>query len=188
MRESRSLAIIACSVIFMILLLGANLIMEYNKTVREIPRGEVYNKPVVKVYVTGQVQNPGVYELENDKRIVDAIEMAGGATENGNIEELDLAEFLTDGQTIRVNPKPDETAQTVQTSAETPKISVGGKININTADVAELSKLSGIGEALSKRIITYRESNGNFKTIEDIQKVSGISEKRFEAIRNDITV
>lgn len=152
--------------------------------------GEEFNAPTIKVYVAGEVNHPDVYEIESSKRIIDAINMAGGATENGDISSMDLAAFMDDGQTVRVNAKKTDAPPSEQ-PAEPQTGAVSGdtaKININTATVEELKTLDGIGDTYAKRIIEYRTVNGNFAAIEDIQNVSGIGEKRFKAIKSKITV
>ncbi len=185
MNESKSSVRIEYIIVSLIIILIACISAACNEF-KESSEGTVHNKPTVRVYVAGEVNLPDVYEIENDMRIIDAIKAAGGATENGDIESMDLAAFITDGQTIRVKPKEEKITETTE-SPEKPE-EKPDKININTADTDELSKLSGIGEGLSERIIAYREKNGNFECIEDIQNVSGISEKRFEAICDYITV
>ncbi|MFQ5875970.1 MAG: helix-hairpin-helix domain-containing protein [Dehalococcoidia bacterium] len=125
------------------------------------------------VYVTGEVVNPGVYTLPlAADRIADAIEAAGGFTQNADVDSLNLAAKLTDGQQVRVLALGE----------------AGSDININTASLELLQTLTGIGPVRAQAIIDYREANGPFRRIEDILSVQGIGEKTFEAIRDQITV
>ncbi len=138
---------------------------------------EVEQLPVV-VHVSGQVANPGVYELDSDARVMDAIDAAGGGLETADLHRLNLAEFVHDGQRIHVPALP----------GENPEEEDDGRININTADQFRLQQLPGIGPALAARIVDYRERHGGFASIEDIMKVSGIGEATFENIREYISV
>ncbi len=140
------------------------------------------------VYVCGEVQRPGVYELELEDRIQQAIEAAGGFTEQAAVNYLNLADWIVDGQQIYV-PTLDEVVNRPSEEPDTPQ--GNGQellVNINTAGVDDLSRLSGIGEQRAKDIITYREMNGAFSCIEDIMKVSGIKESTFNRIKNQICV
>lgn len=146
-------------------------------------------KNEIAVYVSGQVKTPAVITLEDDGRLrlVDAVNAAGGMTELADTAAINLAEPLSDGQHIHVPTKEiffrDIPAQSNDTNANSSNM-----ININTADAKELEKIKGIGPALAGRIIEYRESNGAFKSIEEIKKVRGIGDKTFEKMRDEITV
>ncbi|MDR1615991.1 MAG: ComEA family DNA-binding protein, partial [Syntrophomonadaceae bacterium] len=139
----------------------------------------------IQVYVTGEVVNPGVYVLDEDARVHDAVNMAGGllpAAQSGN---LNMAARLRDGETLYV-PSVDETGP-----ASAPSVATADnrRVNINTASAAELEqKLDGIGAALAQRIVEYRDSQGFFRKAEDLKKVSGIGDKKFEAIKEQIDV
>lgn len=146
----------------------------------------------IKVYITGEVNSPGVKEVEDGARIEDVIVLAGGLTEFANINKVNLAYKLEDGQKIyipNVNEKVEEyiTEENGEGIVEKTSKSLG-KININTADVVKLCELPGVGESLANRIIQYREENGKFKSIEDLKNVSGIGEKKFESLREYIVV
>ena len=140
------------------------------------------------VHVAGAVQRSGVYRLTVGSRVIDAVEAAGGATDEAELDALNLAEPLVDGRKVWV-PKQGEvqpmTAAGILNSAAA-GVS-GGKVNINTADLRELETLPRIGPALAQRIIDYRTANGPFQIIEDIKKVSGIGEKIFEGLKDYIT-
>lgn len=138
----------------------------------------------IKVYVTGEVKHPDVYELEENSIIKDAITLAGGVTENADLISINLAKKLTDGEEVIVPAKENSTSNST-VSASNAKT---GKININSATKEELMTLPGIGEVKANAIIDYRTKNGTFKSIHDIVNVSGIGEKTFEKIKDLITV
>ena len=144
----------------------------------------------IKVYVTGEVKNQGVIELDEGSRIVDAIEKAGGQTAQANLKNVNLAYTLEDGQKIyipNINEPSDESSITdndgVVDSEEKESV-----VNINKASESELQQLKGIGQALASSIVQYREENGKFKAVEDIKNVPGIGENKFENIKENIKV
>ncbi len=139
---------------------------------------EEVEQPTVVVHVSGEVANPGVYELDSDARVVDAIEAAGGELDSADLHRLNLAEFVHDGQRIHVPAVP----------GDNPDEEDDGRVNINTADEIRLQQLPGIGPALAERIVDYRQRHGGFASIEDIMNVSGIGEATFENIREYISV
>lgn len=144
----------------------------------------------VKVYICGEVENPGVYILKDSARVYDALKMAG-ILPTADLKTVQPARKLQDGETIVLlaegqidvnNPAGGPTPLVVT--------SPGGVrlVNINTATLQELDALPGIGPALAQRIIDYRTSNGPFATIDDINNVSGIGEKKFAALKDLIAV
>lgn len=139
-------------------------------------------KTSVIVYVTGEVNKPGIVELSSDLRVKDAVNIAGGFTKDADINLINLAERVEDEAHYIIPKIGEESDENLSNNSR------DGKININKADSGELQKLDGIGEALAGRIIEYREKNGKFKTIEDLKQVSGIGEKKFEAIREKVDV
>lgn len=152
------------------------------------------DKGIITVYVTGEVKRPGVYRLRKGDRVYQAIEMAGGVLESADMKNIPMARKISDEETVYV-PSPGETQGQLGTTTSTnlpaqpsSSGSQGGLININTASVAELDTLDGIGPTLAQRIIDFRTTNGSFSTIEDINNVSGIGDKKYEAIKNSITV
>ncbi len=147
---------------------------------------ETKNVKTIFVYVSGEVRNPGVYELSEDSRVFEAIEMAGGFTGDADSDSLNLAGNLHDGDHIHVG-KPGESVSS-QSGMNGTSSEKEGLININTATSEELESLSGIGPAKAAAIIAYREEHGAFKKITDLLKVPGIGEKLYEMIKNRITV
>ncbi|MBR4904169.1 MAG: helix-hairpin-helix domain-containing protein [Selenomonadaceae bacterium] len=139
----------------------------------------------ISVYVSGQIENISVVELEDDGnlRLVDAVNAAGGLTDLADADAVNLAAPLTDGQHIFIPTK-----EVFLESKNISSISSSNLININTADAEELATLKGIGNSLAQRIIDYREQNGAFKTIDEIKNVRGIGEKKFDAFKDKITV
>lgn len=141
---------------------------------------------MIKVYVCGAVNESKVIEIEDGKRIADALELAGGLKEEAELRDINLAAFLYDAQKIYV-PKIGEVIDKIDFTEQN---SSGGtfKININIASKSELMELDGIGEVTAQAIIDYRDKNGNFKSIEEIKNVSRIGEKSFEKIKDKITI
>ena len=137
----------------------------------------------ISVYVSGQVKNIAVIELEDNGNLkfVDAVNAAGGLTEFADADAVNLAEKLINGQHIHIPTKDIFLApQNISTSSDL--------ININTADAEQLETLKGIGSAIAQRIIDHREQNGAFKSIDEIKHVRGIGDKKFAAIKDKITV
>lgn len=133
------------------------------------------------VYVCGAVAAPGVYELPEGSRVCDAIEKAGGFTEDAAVS-VNLAEKVSDGQMIQI--VTGEEATQIQSEPE----SADGRVNLNTATAEQLMTLTGIGQAKADSIITYRTEHGSFQSIEDIMNISGIKEGVFVKIKDSITV
>lgn len=143
----------------------------------------------VAVHIGGAVKNPGLYYLDSNSRVADAIQSAGGPTADADLDAINLASKVSDGLKIVVPSKINkENNLEVIGSTQVSKSESNGKININTASISELESLPGIGRVLAERIVSFRETNGPFKSIEDIKKVSGIGDKRFEAIKDLIFV
>lgn len=144
------------------------------------------------VHVTGAVRREGVYKLRFGDRVIDALELAGGAKPNANLSSINLAEKVKDGQKIVV-PKRPERAALVRGSGN---LGIGGlgtsssarKVNINVADVKELCRVKGIGPSTAKRIVEHRTANGPFSKIEDIMKVKGIGKGKFGKIKDQIII
>lgn len=138
------------------------------------------------VDISGEVKTPMLAQLPSGSRIDDAIKAAGGLTEKADISNVNRAQILEDGQKILI-PAAGETdpAQNVKSLSGAQNTS---KVNINTADAEELMSLDGVGPATAEKIITHREEHGSFKSIENIMDVSGIGEKTFEGLKDDISV
>jgi competence protein ComEA len=143
----------------------------------------------LRVYVSGAVQNPAVYQLPRGSIVQDAIDAAGGPLSDADLARLNLALELRDQQQVHVPREGEADPPPAISGGESERMGVaGGAVNINTATANELETLPGIGEVTAQRIIDYRETNGPFETIEDIQDVSGIGPKTFEGMKDLITV
>lgn len=132
---------------------------------------------IVGIHIKGEIENSGYYELPYGSRVKDAIEKAGGSTENADTDSINLAEKLTDGEEVII-PK-------IMTKEEKQKT---GKININTASKAVLATLRGIGNQTAEKILEYREEKGRFRSIEELKNIDGISSAKFEDIKNSIVI
>lgn len=140
--------------------------------------------------VCGAVKNPGVYRLEEGARVCDLVKLAGGLTEEADLNVLNQAEKVTDGMKVRVYTKEEAADLQVQTGTgmTTTEATDNGRVNINTADQTQLMALSGIGASRAADIIAYRTEHGSFQTIEEIMNVSGIKESTFQKIKDQIVV
>ena len=143
-------------------------------------------KTQVYVYVTGAVANPGVYSLDEGLRVCDAVEAAGGLTEDADASTVNLARVLSDGEHIALPTKAEVETALAQGSAG--GAAASSLANINTADASALETLSGVGSATAQAIISDREQNGPFSTIEDLMRVDGIGEKKFAKLKDSICV
>lgn len=147
----------------------------------EISTNEYVTNEIV-AHIVGEVKKPGVYTIKKGARIVDLVDTAGGFTPEADYESINLAAYVEDAQQViikNVNQKVDKSENTSQNSSVT-------LININTAEKEELKALSGVGDVLAESIINYREKNGGFKTIAEIKNVSGIGDKIYEDIKDNI--
>ena len=150
----------------------------------------------VTVDIKGAVKNPGVYELRAGARVYEAIQKAGGLTADAEAKSINQAQKLTDEAVIYVAKIGEEGADVTQTGQHQAGASdsagaSGGKsdkVNLNTATEAELQTISGIGQKRASDIIAYRESNGRFKSVDDLKKVSGIGDKTLEKLKEYVTV
>jgi competence protein ComEA len=140
--------------------------------------------PEVIVDVAGAVNNPGVYSLPAQSRVIDALRAAGNGVTGSDLSDLNLARIVKDGEQIYVNP----TVRTVNGKRIIKKVIPRGPININRASAKEFDGLAGIGPVIAKRIVEYRRVNGPFMTIEDLQKVSGIGSAKFEEFKSKVSV
>ena len=159
---------------------GSTAIVEPTATSTGAPATSV--SLAIFVHILGAVERPGLYELREGDRAVDAVAAAGGFTDVADQSQLNLARFVTDGEQIVVlaigEAPPSGPSGAV----------VAGKVDINTADAAALETLPRVGPAMSARILAWREANGRFTAIEDLMSVTGIGEKTFEGLKDLVTV
>lgn len=138
------------------------------------------------VHVAGAVVNPGVYSLEEDARLYDALEEAGGHLGEAALDLVNLAQPLLDGQQVYI-PRQDY-GDPADNSFPGGASSAGGKVNINTAGKSDLETLPGIGAVKAQSIINYREQDGPFRDIKELLNVSGIGDKTLESIDDLVTI
>ena len=152
--------------------------------------------PSLAIHVVGCVENPGLYFLHEGARVADALDAAGGLTESAAVEAVNLARPLNDGEQVHVLSQQEFEEGAIASANqsldiakdENPPVTPGGRININTATASELQTLSGVGAATAAKIIEDRSANGPFKTIEDLKRVSGIGDKKYDALKDFICV
>lgn len=152
------------------------------------------NKNEIMVDLKGAVAKPNVYQISSDERLVDLIRQAGGFTDKADQKSINLSAKLKDEEVIYV-PKVGESSSSESTdspisSSVSNQVSTtsGPKININKADLTELQKLTGIGQKKAQDIIDFRMKNGDFKSIEDLGKVSGFGDKTLEKLKDEISI
>lgn len=168
---------------------------------------QVYTKrqqeKTIGIHIKGEVNNPGYYEVKNGSRLNDVIKKAGGKTNDADLNRVNLAQKVIDGEEIII-PKKGEPLDTATNSnvyytQENKFDKENGYdrlsqeinseiVNINSADMYQLCRISGIGEATAEEILTYRKKKGAFKSIEEIKNVKGISDRKFEEIKDKITI
>lgn len=167
--------------------------------------GENTETSVIKVYICGHIKTPGVYDIGNGSRLVDLVSLAGGATEDACLEAINLAQILADSQKFYI-PSLDEIKNGVpsffneweditsnsnnatSTDMANSQSFQNKVININFASLSELVQLPGIGNVIAQNIIDYRNKYGQFKSKEELKNVKGIGEKKFEEIKDFISV
>lgn len=137
----------------------------------------------IVVFVCGAVQNPGVVELPEGSRAADALDAVGGLLADAQTDYVNLAVKLEDAQKLYF-----PTVEEAEILTEEARENAGGLVNINTADKNRLCTLPGIGETRAEAIIAYREKNGDFRSKEDIMKVSGIKQNAYDKLRDHITI
>lgn len=176
-----------------------NIVEEENIEENETKTNEIIEEEII-VHVAGAVEKNGIVKLKPNARIVDAIEAAGGLADGADLTEVNLAYTVQDGQKIYIPSVEEKNTKEIINKIITEgggNVIVGsieenskstGKININKATAIELMNIPGVGEVTAAKIIEYRETQGTFKTIEDIKNVSGIGDAKFNAMKEYITV
>lgn len=140
----------------------------------------------IMVHISGAVNSPGILRLDSSKRVVDALDLAGGARDDADLDRVNLAARLHDEEKIYI-PKVGEVQENMTTLVSSPSSSgTSSKININSADLSELTKIPGVGEKTAQKILDYR-ANNSFSSIEDIKNVPGIGDKKFESMKDYIS-
>ena len=146
----------------------------------------------IMVDVKGAVRQAGVYELPVGSRVYDAVQKAGGMTDEANSQSVNLAQKLEDESIVYVAKNGEEVAPVASASGSGTtggeKQSKDGKVNLNTATEAELQTISGIGQKRAQDIIAYREEKGKFQSVDELRNVSGIGQKTLEKLKEHVTV
>ncbi|MEO6505452.1 MAG: helix-hairpin-helix domain-containing protein [Terrimesophilobacter sp.] len=151
--------------------------------------GAVRGSPVALfVHILGAVVKPGLYQLHDGDRAVDAVAAAGGFTAEADRGQLNLARLVSDGEQIYVPKVGDAGAGPPGSPSVGGADAMGGKVNINTGSESDLETLPRVGPAMAKRIIAWREANGRFTSIEDLMSVTGIGEKTFAGLKDLVTL
>ncbi|MGN1299380.1 MAG: helix-hairpin-helix domain-containing protein [Candidatus Scatovivens sp.] len=197
--EKNKIISILIAIFIIILIIGGILIHQKEKE-NELNYFEIYDTSeaqdttetvkTIKIHISGEVNYKGILELKEGSRINDAIKQAGGITEKADIDKINLAYELSDGQKLyipNINEKEKKEYITEDSGIEIEE-EKEEKININKATQTELETLPGIGPSLALKIIRYREENGKFNNIEELKNVKGVGENKYEEIKELIKV
>jgi len=138
----------------------------------------------IVVDVVGAVRKPGVYNFPQGARMIDAVRAAGGFAQGAESQAINLARPLVDGEQVVVPKKGEAPSAAAGATAQQP----GGKVNINSATESDFENLPGIGPVLAQKIVDYRSQHGPFRSIQDLMKVTGIGQKKFDSLQAYITV
>ncbi|MDU5108803.1 MAG: helix-hairpin-helix domain-containing protein [Clostridium sp.] len=148
---------------------------------------ENQKKSLIIVEIKGEVKNPDVYEIEDGSIIRDLINLAGGLTDEANTDGINRAEKLRGNQLIVIPNKSDIASGNI-INQNSSTINNSSVININTAPLEELKKITGVGDVKAQSIIDYRDKNGGFKSIEELKNIDGIGSKTFEKIKDQVGI
>lgn len=153
------------------------------------------NSSMITIFISGEVKEPGVVTIEGDKRLSDAIGKLGGFTSEANLNEINLAMRIEDEKHYIIPKIGDDTDTNKAVEGVSGEVAIESsnqnetnKININIAGMQELNTLPGVGEATSNKIINYRDEKGKFNSIEEIKNVNGIGDKKYEDIKDKISI
>ncbi len=158
------------------------------KEVKKEEKEESAEQDLITVDVKGAVKSPGIYDLPVGSRIHDAVQKAGGLTEEADSKSLNLAQKVSDEALVYVPTKGEEAASQQAASGTTPSTSKEKKVNLNKASLEELKQVKGLGGKRAQDIIDHREANGKFKSVDELKKVSGIGAKTIEKLKDYVTV
>ena len=158
------------------------------KEVKKEEKEESPEQDLITVDVKGAVKSPGIYDLPVGSRVHDAVQKAGGLTEQADSKSLNLAQKVSDEALVYVPSKGEEAASQQTASGTTPSSSKEKKVNLNRASLEELKQVKGLGGKRAQDIIDHREANGKFKSVDELKKVSGIGAKTIEKLKDYVTV
>lgn len=158
------------------------------KEIKKEEKEESPEQDLITVDVKGAVKSPGIYDLPVGSRVHDAVQKAGGLTDEADSKSLNLAQKVSDEALVYVPTKGEEAASQQVASGTTPSTSKEKKINLNKASLEELKQVKGLGGKRAQDIIDHREANGKFKSVDELKKVSGIGAKTIEKLKDYVTV
>ena len=158
-----------------------------SSTEKEV-KDESLEQDLITVDVKGAVKSPGIYDLPVGSRVNDAVQKAGGLTEQADSKSLNLAQKVSDEALVYVPAKGEEVASEKTGSGAPSSTSKDKKVNLNKASMEELKQVKGLGGKRAQDIIDHRESNGKFKSVDELKKVSGIGAKTIEKLKDYVTV
>lgn len=155
---------------------------------KEVKKEEPVEQDLITVDVKGAVKAPGIYDLPVGSRVNDAVQKAGGLTEQADSKSLNLAQKVSDEALVYVPAKGEESASQQSGSGAPSSTSKDKKVNLNKASLEELKQVKGLGGKRAQDIIDHRETNGKFKSVDELKKVSGIGAKTIEKLKDYVTV
>ena len=155
---------------------------------KDVKKEEPVEQDLITVDVKGAVKSPGIYDLPVGSRVNDAVQKAGGLTEQADSKALNLAQKVNDEALVYVPTKGEEAASQQAGSGAASSTSKEKKVNLNKASLEELKQVKGLGGKRAQDIIDHRESNGKFKSVDELKKVSGIGAKTIEKLKDYVTV
>ena len=158
-----------------------------SSTEKEV-KEELVEQDMITVDVKGAVKAPGIYDLPVGSRVNDAVQKAGGLTEQADSKSLNLAQKVNDEALVYVLTKGEEAASQQAGSGAPSSTSKDKKVNLNKASLEELKQVKGLGGKRAQDIIDHRETNGKFKSVDELKKVSGIGAKTIEKLKDYVTV
>ena len=158
------------------------------KEVKKEEKEESPEQDLITVDVKGAVKSPGIYDLPVGSRVHDAVQKAGGLTDEADSKSLNLAQKVSDEALVYVPTKGEEVTSQQTASGTTPSTSKEKKVNLNKASLEELKQVKGLGGKRAQDIIDHREANGKFKSVDELKKVSGIGAKTIEKLKDYVTV
>lgn len=159
-----------------------------SSTEKEVNKEEPLEQDLITVDVKGAVKFPGIYDLPVGSRVNDAVQKAGGLTEQADSKSLNLAQKVSDEALVYVPTKGEESASQQAGSGAPSSTSKDKKVNLNKASLEELKQVKGLGGKRAQDIIDHRETNGKFKSVDELKKVSGIGAKTIEKLKDYVTV
>ena len=151
-------------------------------------KGESVEQDLITVDVKGAVKAPGIYDLPAGSRINDAVQKAGGLTEQADAKAINLAQKISDETLVYVPTQGEEVSSQPASSSTGGASNKEKKVNLNKASLDELKQVTGLGGKRAQDIINHRESNGKFKSVDDLKKISGFGAKTIEKLKDYVTV